>query len=148
MFAVASINLRTISMQRNRYRASRREEKSSGVKKQQPIKYVSQQSKRPNKWISVLRKIPAIKTIVLIKRVGECLIVPVLPSGKHRVQLSRKRKRGKKERAKEKKTRTETLHTTYLMNVRIRESVSATNQGVDAQSHAPRTWRLAVRGRV
>lgn len=38
-----------------------------------------------------------------------------------------KRKRGKKERAKEKKTRTETLHTTYLMNVRIRESMSATN---------------------
>lgn len=33
MFAVATINLRTISMQRNRYRASRREEKSSGVKK-------------------------------------------------------------------------------------------------------------------
>lgn len=33
MFAVATINLRTISMQHNRYRASRWEEKSSGVKK-------------------------------------------------------------------------------------------------------------------
>lgn len=41
MFPAAIVNLRTISMQRNRYRASRWGEKSGGVKKLQPIKYIS-----------------------------------------------------------------------------------------------------------